>query len=114
MELRNILIFAGIAAVFIAFSLYCCKRRRDQARANSGSDMARSQRSKLPLTEEDPNRSLLEAQERAKSLVFVESTEPDEEENGEIQAVPPMKDGAEEESVMGEAERRAQELEDLL
>ena len=39
---RNVLIFAGIASVFIIFALYCCKRRRDQAKKNSGSHMARS------------------------------------------------------------------------
>ena len=78
--MRNILIFAGIAAVFVIFALYCCKRRRDQAHERSGSDMARSQRSKLPLTEDDPNRSLLEAQQRKNKLVFVTNTEPNEDE----------------------------------
>ena len=39
---RNVMIFAGLAAFFIVFSIYCCKRRRDQARQNSGSHMARN------------------------------------------------------------------------
>lgn len=59
--LRNGLIFSGIAALFLIFACYICKRRRDEAARNSGSQQAKRQRKHLPLTEEDPNNSLLES-----------------------------------------------------
>ncbi len=77
--LRNFLIFSAFASVFILFACYICKKRRDEAAnsLNSGSQQARNQRKKLPLTEDDPNRSLLEAQQNQKALEFI-NTEDDE------------------------------------
>jgi len=70
-NVRNGLIFAGISLAFIIFAICVCKRRAASDRRGSGSQAARGTRKKLTLTEEDPNRSLVEGQEGVSDLQFV-------------------------------------------
>ena len=65
-DMLHLSLFAGVAFLFLVFACWMCKRRRAEERVESGSQQARKLRKNLPLTEEDPNRSLLEAQERQK------------------------------------------------
>ena len=78
-DLRNGLIFGGIALAFIIISCIICKRRRDADRANSGSQAARKLRKGYPLIEDDPNHSLTLGREYPSKRSFVEAASIDDE-----------------------------------
>ena len=88
-DVKNALIFGGIAFIFIIVSCIICKRRRDAERNSSGSQISRKDRkSSFPMMEDDPNRSLTLGREYPSKLEFVEGSgdeedEGDEEENDE-------------------------------
>ena len=79
-DLRNGLIFGGIALAFIIISCIICKRRRDADRENSGSQAARKLRKGYPLIEDDPNHSLTLGREYPSKRSFVEAASIDDEE----------------------------------
>ena len=79
-DLKNGLIFGGIALLFIIVSCIICKRRRDADRANSGSQAARKLRKGYPLIEDDPNHSLTLGREYPSKRSFVEAASIDDEE----------------------------------
>ena len=78
-DLRNGIIFGGIALAFIIISCIICKRRRDADRANSGSQAARKLRKGYPLIEDDPNHSLSLGREYPSKRSFVEAASIDDE-----------------------------------
>ena len=83
-DLKNGLIFGGIALLFIIVSCIICKRRRDADRAGSGSQAARKQRKSFPLMEDNPNHSLTLGREYPSKLSFVEAASDDEDEHQDI------------------------------
>ena len=82
-NLRDGLIYAGIAIIFIIAVCYAYKRRNDAEARNSGSQQARQYRKAYPVTEDDPNRSLILGQEEISNLKFIEGSDEEEEEECE-------------------------------